>query len=321
MKIKWFAWFVLCLALVAPLGVSAAYHGDECHLASLFNGYARATPEGAPTGAVFGLLVNLGDETDTVLSITTPAAEAAEMHEMLMGDGDVMQMRPVEGGFVVPASDYLTLEPGGLHIMLIGLKQPLVAGETLDLALTFEHAGEVAVQVPIVDMAAMEEGGMAAMEEGSMAQPEADMTAEPVSTDWGVCAGLHVVGAWARPAGAAMPNSAAYALLLNLTDKADVLVSAEGTIAGAIELHEMIMGDGDVMQMRPVEGGIPVPAGAAVALQPGGLHIMLIGLTGELAVDTTIDLTLNFAESEPLTVTLPVREPMEAPAAMSMSGG
>lgn len=310
MKIKWLAWITIGLVLIAPLGVSAAYHGDECHLATLFNGYARSTPEGAPTGAVFGLLVNLGAETDTVLSITTPAADAAEMHEMVVGEGDVMQMRPVEGGFVVPPSDFLTLAPGGLHIMLIGLKHTLVAGETLDLLLTFEHAGEVAIHVPIIDMTAMESG---------MAQPEAEATAEPAApntTDWGACAGLHVVGAWARPANAAMPNSAAYALLLNLTDQDDVLVSAEGTVSEAIELHEMIMGDGDVMQMRPVEGGIPVPAGAAVELRPGGLHVMLIGLKGELAVGSTIDLTLNFAAGEPLTVTLPVREPVEAPAAM-----
>lgn len=319
MKIKSLAWIIMtCLALVAPLGVdaAAAYHDDECHLATLFNGYARSTPEGAPTGAVFGLLVNLGAETDTVLSITTSAADAAEMHEMIVGEGDVMQMRPVEGGFVVPPADFLTLAPGGLHIMLIGLKQPLVAGETLDLVLTFEHAGEVTVQVPVIDMVSMEEGGMA--------QPEADMTAEPVTTaasDWGSCAGLHVIGAWARPANAAMPNSAAYALLLNLSDKEDVLIGAEGTVAEAIELHEMIMGDGDVMQMRPVEGGIPVPAGTAVELRPGGLHIMLIGLKGELAAGSTIDLTLTFAESEPLTITLPVREPPETSATMPMSGG
>ena len=308
-------WILLCLALATPFAVSAAYREDECSLASLFNGYARSTPEGAPTGAVFGLLVNLGAETDTVLSISTDAAEAAEMHEMVMGDGDVMQMRPIEGGFVVAPQDFLTLAPGGLHIMLIGLKQPLVAGEMLDLVLEFEHAGKVDVRVPIRDMAAME---------GDMMQPAADMTAEPSSAmaaDWGACAGMHVVGAWARPAGAAMPNSAAYALLLNLTDTDDVLLSAEAAVSDVVELHEMIMGDGDVMQMRPIEGGIPVPAGAAVELRPGGLHVMLIGLKGELAVGTTMDLALTFAESEPLSLTLPIREPAETPAAMSMSGG
>lgn len=308
-------WMLLCLALAAPFTASAAYSEDECSLASLFNSYARATPEGAPTGAVFGLLVNLGSETDTVLSISTAAAEAAEMHEMVIGDGDVMQMRPVEGGFVVAPQDFLTLAPGGLHIMLIGLKQQLVAGEMLDLTLEFEHAGAVDVHVPIRDMAAMD---------GAMMQPAADMTVEPSSamaTDWGACAGMHVLGAWARPAGAAMPNSAAYALLLNLTDTDEVLLSAEATVSDAVELHEMVMGDGDVMQMRPVEDGIPVPAGAAVELRPGGLHVMLIGLKGELAVGTTMDLALTFAESEPLTLTLPIHEPAETPATMSMSGG
>ncbi len=307
-------WLLLCLVLVAPFAATAADNAPECSLASLFNGYARATPAGAPTGAVFGLLVNLGAETDTVRSISTDAAEAAEMHEIVIGEGDVMQMRPVEGGFVIPSQDFLTLAPGGLHIMLIGLKQPLVAGEMLDLVFEFEHAGTVEVRVPIQENVVME---------GDMMQPATDMTAEPspaAVTDWGACAGMHVVGAWARPANAAMPNSAAYALLLNLTAVDDVLLSAETTVSEVVELHEMLMGDGDVMQMRPVEGGIAVPAGAAVELRPGGLHVMLIGLKGELAAGTTMDLALTFAESEPLTLTLPIREPAEAPAAMSMSG-
>jgi copper(I)-binding protein len=88
------------------------------------------------------------------------------------------------------------------------------------------------------------------------------------------------------------------------------------------ELHQMTMGENDVMQMRPVEGGIPVPAGGTARLQPGGLHVMLIGLTQELAVDATLDLTLNFAESGVIELTVPVQEPPEEGMSMGgMSGG
>lgn len=114
-----------------------------------------------------------------------------------------------------------------------------------------------------------------------------------------------------------MPNSAAYALLLNLTDTDDVLLSVNSDAADAVELHEMAMGANDVMQMRPVEGGISVPAGSYVQLQPGGFHVMLIGLTQPLDADTTLDLTLTFAEAGDVTLTVPVREPVVAP----MSGG
>jgi copper(I)-binding protein len=132
------------------------------------------------------------------------------------------------------------------------------------------------------------------------------------------CAGVHVLGGWARAAAAGMPNSAAYGLLVNLTGADDTLVNISGDAAAAIELHEMTMGDGDVMQMRPIEGGILVPAGGTALLQPGGKHIMMIGLTGELQVDTSIELTLAFASGSELTIEFPVRE--EAAEAMGEMG-
>lgn len=316
MKTRLLAISVLLLVLLVPVVTSATLHEGECHMPYLFNGYARATVEGAPTGAAFGLLVNLGAEEDTLISAETDAAEVVELHEMIIGDGDVMQMRPVEGGFVVGPHDFLELKPGGLHIMLINLKQPLEAGEMLDLLLHFEQAGDVALSLPILDIAVVD-GAMS----GGI---EMEMTpgAMPGKTmKWGDCAGMHVVGAWARPAGPAMPNSAAYALLVNLTDKEDVLVSAEVSVSETVELHEMIMGEGDVMQMRPVEGGIPLPAGSAVQLKPGGLHVMLIGLKQELMAGTTMDLKLNFAESDSIELTLPIREAEDISVSMSGSSG
>lgn len=283
---------LLCLLLVPTL-VFAQQDESTCDLVYLFNGWARSTVEGAPNGAAFGILVNLGDEADTLLSVSTDAAEAVELHEMVMGENDVMQMRPVEGGFVIEPSSYLELRPGGFHIMLINLYEPLEAGEMLDLTLNFEQAGEVEVSLPIRDIDAM----------------EASMSDDMDLQTWAeACATVHVVGAWARPAAAGMPNSAAYGLLLNLTDTEETLISASSDVAEAVELHEVVMGENDVMRMHPLEDGIAIPAGSATLLEPGGLHIMLINLNTELQADDTIELTLTFAESGELTLTVPIRE-------------
>jgi copper(I)-binding protein len=176
------------------------------------------------------------------------------------------------------------------------------------LTLSFERAGEVEVSVSIRDLDAMD-GEMS----GGMDMQGMDASAMNAPTmEWSAaCATMHLVDAWARPAAAGMPNSAAYALLLNLTDTDETLIRASTEAAEAVELHEVVMGDNDVMQMRPVEGGIVIPAGDATLLQPGGLHIMLINLTAELQVDDTIDMTLTFAESGDIELTVPVREPEE----------
>lgn len=301
MKLK--AIFISWLLLLIVFIPSAGAHDDEaCNVATLFEGWARSSPAGAPNGAVFGLLVNLSEEADTLISARTDAAEVVELHETIMGEGDVMQMRPVEGGLEIAPQGYLELTPGGLHIMLINLTQPLVAGGSFDLLLNFEHLGEISVTIPIVDMV---EG-----ENATMMQSE---TTPTLATDWPeTCEKIHVVGAWARPAVPGMPNSAAYALLVNLMDTEDTLISAVTDVAEVVELHEMLMGEGDVMQMRPVEGGIRIPAGGIAFLKPGGLHVMLIGLTQELPADSTVDLTLTFAENEDITLTVPVRDPLDA---------
>jgi len=310
---------VCCLLLSVLAGVSfvGAQDAATCEVASLFDAYAYASPDGSPNGAVFGKLVNLSAEADTLVSVSSAVAEAVELHETIMGDGDVMQMRPIEGGIPVEPQNFVSLQPGGIHIMLINLTQPLVAGEMFELVLNFERLGEVTITVPVKDR----EAEMGAMD-GGMMMPEMTseammMPTEPVEWPEG-CAKVHVVGAWARPAVPGAPNSAAYALLVNLTAAEDTLISASTTISAMTELHEMTMGAGDVMQMRPIEGGIVIPPGGVAVLEPGGKHVMLMGLTQELPAGTTIELTLTFAESGEVVLTIPVREPMEP--GMPMSG-
>ena len=108
--------------------------------------YARATVQGQPTGGAYLTLVNSG-AGDRLVSVAGDVAKAVEMHEMTM-DGDVMKMRQLSG-IDLPTGRRVELKPGGLHIMLIGLKGPLQAGQSFPLTLRFDHAGEVTIDVKV----------------------------------------------------------------------------------------------------------------------------------------------------------------------------
>jgi copper(I)-binding protein len=133
--------------------------------------------------------------------------------------------------------------------------------------------------------------------------------------------GISGQNVWARPAkmmagdaaqGNAMQHggatSAVYMTLNNPSAASDRLISAQTDVAHSVEIHETRM-EGDVMRMQQVEDGIETPAGGQVELKPGGLHIMLIGLTRDLNVGDTFPVTLKFASGATLTVEAEVRQP------------
>ncbi len=108
-----------------------------------------------PNGAVYMTLTNGGESDETLLKIETDAAQVAELHETQIDEQGVMRMRPVER-LLLPAGESIVLEPGGKHIMLIDLKEGLVAGESFRLTLTFEKSGSQTVEVPIQESLAGE---------------------------------------------------------------------------------------------------------------------------------------------------------------------
>jgi hypothetical protein len=109
---------------------------------------------------------------------------------------------------------------------------------------------------------------------------------------------------WARAAGA-NTNGTAYMTLRNSGAQPDRLVAASTPIARTVELHTHIR-DGEVTRMRPV-ADIPLPAGRTVHLRPGGLHVMLIGLTEPLRQGATVPLTLRFERAGEVTVQLEIQ--------------
>jgi copper(I)-binding protein len=108
--------------------------------------WARASAGSASTGAAY-LTVTGGDTPEQLVGVSSPVAATAEVHESLTESG-VMKMRPAPS-MVIPAGKTVTFTPGGYHIMLMGLKQPLVAGQSFPLTVSFAHAAPVTVEVKI----------------------------------------------------------------------------------------------------------------------------------------------------------------------------
>ncbi len=123
--------------------------------------WARATPAGAKTGAAYMTLINNGSAGDRLLGATTPVADKIQFHSVSEDNG-VSRMREMHDVAVAPGAR-VTFSPGGMHVMLVGLKQPLKEGQTFPLALTFEKAGKVDVTVSVAKVGAMQHGEMGPM--------------------------------------------------------------------------------------------------------------------------------------------------------------
>ncbi|MBB4122976.1 copper chaperone PCu(A)C [Martelella radicis] len=121
--------------------------------------FARATLPGAPVGGAFLTIENQGDQDDRLVSATADFAGMTQLHNMRM-EGEVMKMYQMENGIPLPAHETVQLAPGGLHVMFMKLKQPLVEGDTVEVELTFEKAGAVTIDLPVESFAAKTMEGM-----------------------------------------------------------------------------------------------------------------------------------------------------------------
>ena len=144
---------LLTLAATTLLIVAASFAFAQDASIQVEQPWARATPAGASTGAVYLTITNKSQEMDRMLSASSDVADKLQIHEMKVVNG-IMEMREVPSGLPVPAKGSVVLKPGGFHVMLIGLKKPLKAGETIPLTLDFEKAGKVSITVPIRAMGA-----------------------------------------------------------------------------------------------------------------------------------------------------------------------
>ena len=118
-----------------------------------------------------------------------------------------------------------------------------------------------------------------------------------------VTEGVEVRDAWARPA-AQGANGAVYFVIRS--SDADEITSVSADVTEAVEMHESMM-SGDVMEMHQLES-VSLPAGQDVPFEPGGLHIMLVGLKQEIQVGDEIEITLHFQNHEDIQINVPVKD-------------
>lgn len=128
-------------ALFAALSTTAIAQNVD-----IKDAWVRTSVQGQQATGAF-MKITARDNTRLV-SASTPVAGVTEVHEMKM-EGDIMRMRVVVGGLELPAGKTVELKPGGYHVMFIGLKAPLKAGDKFPMTLKFEKAGVVTVEVSV----------------------------------------------------------------------------------------------------------------------------------------------------------------------------
>lgn len=137
------------LALTAAFcltAVSAQAHDYNLGDLKIVHPWSRATAPSAPAGIAYMTIDNRG-ASDKLLKATSDVAKAVELHTHIM-DGPIMRMRQVQDVDIAGGTE-TKLAPGGLHVMLIGLKAPLKEGTTFPMTLTFEKSGSVTVEVQV----------------------------------------------------------------------------------------------------------------------------------------------------------------------------
>lgn len=125
----------------------AAAPAEPAAAIEITDAWASPTPAGVGVGAGYLTITNRQAAPDTLISVSTPRAGRAEIHEMAMENG-VMRMRAVEALTLAP-DESVALAPGGRHLMFYDVATPLVAGETAQVTLRFANAGEVNVELPV----------------------------------------------------------------------------------------------------------------------------------------------------------------------------
>jgi periplasmic copper chaperone A len=140
----------LMIAACAIANPSAA-HEFKAGALVIDHPWTRATPKGARTGAGYMAITNHGQQPDRLVGGTAEGIDKIEVHEMTMAN-DVMQMRQLASGLEIKPGETVELKPSGIHLMMIGLKEPLEQGRDVKATLSFEKAGSVPVTFEVEAM-------------------------------------------------------------------------------------------------------------------------------------------------------------------------
>lgn len=134
-------------APLLPLVVASALAAPPVPDLAVSHAWSRATPPGSPAGSAYLTVENHGASATRLVSASSPIAREVAVHVTRV-DAGVAGMR--EAPMIVPPHGQVQLTPGGMHLMLMGLKAPLVPGSHFELSLTFEPGGVTTVTVPVL---------------------------------------------------------------------------------------------------------------------------------------------------------------------------
>ena len=140
------------LALTLPFMLATSVLAGSANVV-VENAWARASIGTSRPGAAYMEVRNVGDEPVTLTGLRTDLATMSEVHRTATDERGVSSMSPA-AEIVIAPGETVTLEPGGLHAMLMQLQRPMEEGETFPLTLTFSDGGETTVEVPILGIAA-----------------------------------------------------------------------------------------------------------------------------------------------------------------------
>lgn len=135
---------LLSTLLAAPALADEVKAGDLV----ITQAWSRATPGGAKIGGGYLTIENKGTAPDRLIGVAGEVAGKIEVHEMAMNNG-VMTMRPLDKGLTIEPGKTVKLAPGGYHLMMFDLKNPLKQGDKVPVTLEFEKAGKVTVSLDV----------------------------------------------------------------------------------------------------------------------------------------------------------------------------
>jgi periplasmic copper chaperone A len=149
MVIRWSCLISVMVLLTAGLLLTACQAGSTPAEIQVEEVWGRPSPMTATVGVFYMKVKNSGGGADKLLSAKSDACKVIELHETIM-EGDIMSMRPVEGGFVgIPAGEMVEFKTGGLHLMCVEMQVDFTPGAAIPLILEFESSGTIQVEAEI----------------------------------------------------------------------------------------------------------------------------------------------------------------------------
>jgi copper(I)-binding protein len=137
------------VAAAAALTLALPVLAGETTDIMIVDPYVRSSGANATSGAAFMTIMNHTGSDDRLIAATTTAAKKAELHTHKQDANGVMSMIHVRDGFAIAAGETHALVRGGDHVMLMGLTQAFEQGDIISVTLSFEHAGDIVVEIPV----------------------------------------------------------------------------------------------------------------------------------------------------------------------------